>query len=90
MEYREEVICGLEKASVAIKEAGLNDEWLKNADTNVREIAESVNGYLFDFLLTVTEYRDPDAANLFREGASPFLVHVFLSHAVCGLWSLRG
>lgn len=82
MEYREEVICGLEKASAAIKEAGLNDEWFKNADPNVREISKSVNGYLFAFLLTVTGYRDPGAANLFREGACPFLVRVFLSHAV--------
>ena len=65
---REEMISQLEWANAQIWSTGKRDWWFRNSDETVKQVAEGVNGYLFEELIRASKHRDTSAAELFRQG----------------------
>ena len=69
IEFRETVLSQLEKASERIRACGASDAWYGDADSLLRGVVGSSNGFLFEQLIKAVGHEDVECANLLRYGA---------------------
>ena len=62
------MVAAIEKAGAEMRASGMLDEWFAMCDAKVRRVSESVNGALFAELPREGGHKEPDCADIFREG----------------------
>ena len=68
IQQREAMTSAIEEAGVQIRASGALEKWFEGSDEKVKDVAETVNGVLLSELLREGGHREPECANIFREG----------------------
>ena len=61
-------MCAIEEAGAEMRASGALTEWFAMCEERVRRVSATVNGALFAELLREGGHKEPDCADIFREG----------------------
>ena len=68
IQEREAMVAATEEAGAEMRASGVLAEWYAMCDERVRRVSETVNGALLAELLREGGHKEPDCADIFREG----------------------
>ena len=68
IQEREAMVAAIEEAGAEMRASGALTEWFAMCEERVRRVSATVNGALFAELLREGGHKEPDCADIFREG----------------------